>query len=461
MSAEPAPAPPAPRTQAGPDTSRATPVAARREAPNGPRGWREGMGRLDTLALRLFVLMWATLALSHVAAFLAVTQLELHQPGPASSEAREAGGPEGVIDARPPPPPRDRVEGPDGGPPGGRLQAPPTPGGGGPMGPPPMPSFGTLPPTPGVPSIAHGSGAPPAALPASALALDYGVRLVVIALAAWWGSRWVARPMARLAGAARTLGGALARGHRPPPLDEHSGTQEVRTVAAVFNRMAGQIRQLFESRSLMVASISHDLRTPLTRMRMRVETTALPEAQRERCVNDLAEMNALIDAVLDIFRLGAGAGREWQRIDAASLLLALVDDHAELGHAVQAAGPWPASMVVETDALTLRRIVDNLVVNALRYAGSAEVRLEAVDAGVCIWVEDRGPGIPAERLEEVLQPFVRLESSRNRTTGGAGLGLAIASELVRGLGGTLELGNRAGGGLCARVTLPAVAPARG
>jgi len=370
--------------------------------------------RLDTLGLRLFLLMCATLVVSHVVAFAVVH--ELH--GPSFEDAAAA------------PPPR-------------------------PEGRPPLPLLGSLPPTPGLaPPPPRAGGMPVPKLPARALALDYGVRLLVVALAAWWCARWLARPMARLVAAAQSLGGSLTRAQRAPPLDEHLGTHEVRAAAEVFNRMAAQIRQLFESRALMMASISHDLRTPLTRMRVRVETAELPPALRERCVADLVEMNLLIDAVLEIFRSGAGPGRERQRIDLPALLQALVDDHVEQGHAV--AGELPAeALVIESDALALRRIVDNLVVNALRYAGSAQVSVARSAQGVRVAVEDRGPGIAPERLAEVLQPFVRLESSRNRATGGAGLGLAIANELAQALGGSLVLGNREGGGLRAELTLPA------
>jgi len=413
--------------------------------------------RLDTLGLRLFLLMCAALVVSHVVAFMVVHGLQgpgrgfggAPPPLRETLEAREAmeasgaGGSSGQDRGSPGPrPPPDPRAGPRDGPP------PPRPD-----GLPPLPTLGSLPPTPGL-TPGPAGGVPAPALPARALALDYGVRLVVIALAAWWCARWLARPMARLVAAAQSLGGSLTRGQRPPPLDEHLGTREVRAAAEVFNRMAWQIRQLFESRALMMASISHDLRTPLTRMRMRVETAELAPALRERCVADLAEMNLLIDAALEIFRSGAGAGREPQRIDLPALLQALVDDHVEQGHAVATELPDEA-LVIESDALALRRIVDNLVVNALRYAGSAQVTLARSARGVHIAVEDRGPGIAPERLAEVLQPFVRLESSRNRATGGAGLGLAIARELAEALGGSLVLGNREGGGLRAELTLPA------
>jgi protein-histidine pros-kinase len=311
---------------------------------------------------------------------------------------------------------------------------------------------------------AGGVGPTPPALPASALALDYGVRAFVIALAAAWGARWLTRPVARLVGSADALADTLVRGQRPPTLTESDGTREVRAAAGVFNRMAAQIRQLFNGRGLMMASISHDLRTPLTRMRIRLEGAQLPAPMRQRFVADLDEMNALIEDVLDAFRAGADAARPPQRVDVAALLQALVDDHAEHGAQARLVTAAPP-VVVWTEPVALRRIVDNLVGNALRYGGSAEVALALAANGreVAIMVDDHGPGIDPAHLPAVLQPFVRLENSRNRATGGVGLGLAIANELAQRLGGTLTLVNRAGGGLRAQLHLPLqpAGPARG
>lgn len=383
------------------------------------RGWRG-----DTLALRLFLLMWAALVLSHVAAWSTVQLLAGAPRAPAADSAQ-------------PPPPGARPGPPPGAARGG---APGAPGGPGsrPV-PPPTPTFPSLPP----------------ALPGGLWVVDYGVRFIVIALAAWVGSRWLAQPVSRLVGAAEQLGPALARGRTPAPLDEHHGTAEVRSAATVFNRMAQQLREVFEGRGLMMAAISHDLRTPLTRLRMRLETTPLEAQFQQRSVADLAEMNALIDAVLEVFR-GSAAAPAPQQVDAAALVQALVDDRAEQGEPVAlqplAEGAPPA--VLSTEPLALRRIVDNLVGNALRYAGATEVLLHSSAEAVEVQVLDRGPGIPAAELAAVMQPFMRLESSRNRATGGAGLGLFIARELAQRLGGTLTLGPRAGGGLQAVLRLP-------
>ncbi|WP_457420593.1 ATP-binding protein [Roseateles sp. P5_E7] len=371
----------------------------------------------DGLGLRLFLLMWAALALSHLAAWSLVSQA-LHgpgndRPGPPPMHADGGFGPGA-------PPPHDDF---DTGPPPQR----PSPGAAMPAR---IPTFPSLPPN----------------LPWSASLVDYGVRLFVIALAAWWGSRWLAGPVRRLVSAARQLTPALAQGRPAPTLSEDEGTREVREAASVFNRMAAELSGQFEERGLMIAAISHDLRTPLTRMRLRLETGEVEAGVRERCVEDIREMNRLVESVIEIFRPAEVA--EPQRVDLSALAQSAVDDLAETGANVNFEGP-PA--VITADAVALRRVVDNLVGNALRYAGSARVRVE-LSAGVTrLVVEDDGPGIPEAELERVRQPFRRVEGSRNRSTGGTGLGLYIAQQLVRRQGAVLVLSNRVEGGLRAEV----------
>ena len=364
----------------------------------------------DRLGLRLFLLMWAALALSHLAAWSLVTQ-SLQGPGD------EPGGPpphlQGDAD-RPPPPPHGDF-----------------------AGQPPPPTHAARVPT--CPSL-------PPSLPWHSTLLDYGVRLAVIALAAWWGSRWLARPVRRLVSAAQQLTPALAHGQPAPILSETDGTREVRDAAAVFNRMAAELSGQFEERGLMIAAISHDLRTPLTRMRLRLETGEVEARVRERCIDDLREMNHLVESVIEVFRPSDAA--PLQRVDLSALAQSAVDDLAEAGAAVGFEGP-PA--VVTADPLALRRVVDNLVGNALRYAGSARVRVDLAAGVTRLVVEDDGPGIPEAELERVRQPFRRVEGSRNRETGGTGLGLYIAQQLVRRQGAVLVLSNRAEGGLRAEV----------
>jgi protein-histidine pros-kinase len=229
-------------------------------------------------------------------------------------------------------------------------------------------------------------------------------------------------------------------------LDEADGTREVRDAAAVFNRMAAELSGQFEERGLMMAAISHDLRTPLTRMRLRLETGEVEAKVRERCIDDLREMNGLVESVIEVFRPAEAV--RLQRVDLSALAQSAVDDLAETGAAVSFEGP-PA--VVHADPVALRRVLDNLVGNALRYAGNARVRVDLAAGVTRLIVDDDGPGIPDAELERVRQPFRRLESSRNRDTGGTGLGLYIAQQLVRRQGAVLVLGNRPEGGLRAEV----------
>lgn len=375
----------------------------------------------DTLALRLFALMLAALMGSHLVAWLVVTRLAL----PQLHEA--AGGPGAGMAVRAPPlrP----------GPPGPEASAPQPP-----RGAPPAPVWGSLPP---VQMFAR--------LPAWVLLLDYGIRILIIGAAAAWGASWLARPMRRLAGAAHTMGGDVTAGRAPVLLPEHRGTVEVRETATVFNRMAAQIARAFRARNLLVASISHDLRTPLTRMRMRLEGLQ-PDPRAQRCIDDIHEMSQLVDGVIEAFGAESAPPPVLQPTELLALVQSLADDFAETGQPVVVQGRL---LVASTEPTTLRRAVGNLVGNALRHAGDASVTVHA-DGGVpCIAVDDHGPGIPEAELQRMLEPFARLDPSRSRQTGGAGLGLHIARTLLQAQGATLTLANRAGGGLRAEVRLGA------
>jgi len=321
-------------------------------------------------------------------------------------------GAEDLGDAGPPP-----QSGPRMAPPAGSRQAR-------------VPTFPSLPPN----------------LPWNASLIDYGVRLLIIALAAWWGSRWLADPVRRLVSAAQQLTPALTQGRPAPSLDEEHGTREVQEAAVVFNRMAAELSGQFEERGLMIAAISHDLRTPLTRMRLRLETGEVETRVRDRCIDDLREMNRLVESVMEVFR-PADMARP-QRVDLSALAQSVVDDLAEAGLTVSFDGP-PA--VVRADPVSMRRVIDNLVGNALRYAGNARVSVQLTTDAIRLVVDDDGPGIPEAELERVRQPFRRVESSRNRETGGTGLGLYIAQQLVCRQGAVLALSNRPEGGLRAEV----------
>ncbi|MFL6680300.1 MAG: sensor histidine kinase, partial [Burkholderiaceae bacterium] len=216
------------------------------------------------------------------------------------------------------------------------------------------------------------------------------------------------------------------------------------------NEMSRQLRDQVHSRALLVAAISHDLRTPLARIRMRLEN-AENDPLAARSIADIHEMDDLIESALEVFR-GAGPHEEpAATTDVHALVQAIVDDLADLGLPVGVRGaPAPARV----QAAGLRRVVSNLVNNALRYGQRADVRVHAAAGAVHIVIEDEGPGIPEAQLDAVMKPFYRLETSRSRLTGGSGLGLYIARDLVARQGGSLTLENRAEGGLRATIALP-------
>lgn len=305
---------------------------------------------------------------------------------------------------------------------------------------------GDMPPPPPLhlgPSGSHRRGGPPPA----GLLLDIGVRLGALLLAAWVAARWLSDPIRRLAGAARELGHNIHRA----PLPE-AGSLECREATRVFNQMQQHIRAQLAQRDQFVAAVSHDLRTPLTRLALRVES--LQDAgERQRFSRDIAEMDTMIRATLDYLR-GAADSEPWVALDLAALVDSLVQDQQEAGHdVVVEPGSTPVAQV-RAQASALRRCISNLLDNAVRYGGGAQVRLTEDAQGVCVMVLDRGPGIPEAELTEVLQPFYRVEASRNRNTGGVGLGLASASDVARQHSGSLLLSNRAGGGLQAELRLP-------
>jgi len=270
------------------------------------------------------------------------------------------------------------------------------------------------------------------------------------ALLTLWAVRRLTRPVTDLAAAAERLG----RDVNAAPLPE-AGPREVATAARAFNTMAENIRRFVADRTQMIAAIGHDLRTPVTRLRLRAEFLE-DERQRERMLADLAEMEAMISATLAFARDDAAA-EPAVPLDLAALARTVLDEAAdarpELADKVAYAGP--ERLVLPARPVALKRALANLVGNALSYGGAARVALERGPGRVLLRVEDDGPGIPERELEGVFQPFRRLEASRNRETGGTGLGLTIARSILRAHGGEVRLVNRDGGGLTAVATLPA------
>lgn len=267
---------------------------------------------------------------------------------------------------------------------------------------------------------------------------------LTLVAAAWLGARWLARPIQRLSEAAEHLSEDL----ESAPLEER-GPQEVRQAAHAFNRMQERIRAQVSQRSRMLAAVSHDLRTPLARMRLRVEQVE-DEALRGRLSQDLGDMVGMLDSTLSYFN-EQRAQEALQWFDVQALVESLAEDALDQGEQVTVSGHCAP---LRAQPLAMRSCVANLVDNALRYAGHAHVRLEDGQKQVRIEVRDKGPGIPAELREAVFEPFYRLESSRNRNSGGIGLGLTIARDSARRQGGDLELLASEGGGLLARLTLP-------
>ena len=294
------------------------------------------------------------------------------------------------------------------------------------------------------------------------IGLDAVIKLLAVALAAWIAARALSQPMRRLSDAARLLGQSLSPiasvgiAVAPPQLDDQRGTREVRETARVFNDLSRQLKTDFDTQRLMLATVSHDLRTPLTRLRMRLaELEAHPAARS--AVDDVRQMDELIESLLALFRPAAapaagGAGR----FDAFALVQAIVDDLPQSGPEVTLSGT-PASTPCQPAAF--RRMVENLVENAIRHGGehgAVDVTVTNGPTTVCVTVLDRGPGLSAEQLASAGTPFLRwagAEADSGRRAG-LGLGLYITRALAEREGGRLELAARSGGGLCATLHLP-------
>ncbi|BAN47963.1 hypothetical protein PCA10_22310 [Metapseudomonas resinovorans NBRC 106553] len=267
---------------------------------------------------------------------------------------------------------------------------------------------------------------------------------ITLVAAAWLGARWLARPIQRLSEAAERLSDDL----ESPALEER-GPQEVRQAAHAFNRMQERIRAQVAQRSRMLAAVSHDLRTPLARMRLRVEQVE-DQALHGRLSQDLGEMSGMLNATLNYFN-EQRAHEELQWFDLQALVESLAEDALDHGVEVTVSGHCAP---LRAQPLAMRSSIANLVDNAQRYAGHAHIHLEDSPTQVIVEVRDQGPGIPEAMLDAVFEPFYRLEGSRNRNSGGIGLGLTIAREAARRQGGDLQLLAPEGGGLLARLTLP-------
>lgn len=272
-------------------------------------------------------------------------------------------------------------------------------------------------------------------------------QLIILAVFTLIAVRLATRPLAELANAADAL--EPDSGNSPLPED---GPLEVARAAAAFNAMQRRIADYLAERIRILAAVSHDLQTPITRMRLRADLME-NTVQREKMLGDLTAMQALVEQGIAYARSTKDVTEAPCRTDLDALLDSLVCDYIDVGHLVRLSGKFDRPLM--TRPHTLRRVIVNLVDNAVKFGADAEVLVEAeTPHRLAIVVRDRGPGIPHAELKAVLQPFYRIENSRNRETGGTGLGLAIAQQLTLALGGKLSLSNRDGGGLEARLSLP-------
>ncbi|WP_213939995.1 HAMP domain-containing sensor histidine kinase [Pseudomonas sp. dw_612] len=269
-------------------------------------------------------------------------------------------------------------------------------------------------------------------------------QFVSLIIAAWYGAKLLSRPIQRLSDAAERLSENLDS----PPLDE-SGPREARQAAHTFNKMQRRIIEQVQQRSRMLGAVSHDLRTPLSRLKLRLEQIDDNKLQGQMR-QDLDDMIGMLDATLTyLHEQRTSEARQW--MDVQALVESLSENAQDQGADVQASGHCAP---LQVQPMALRSCINNLMDNALRYAGDALITLEDSREHLVIRVIDHGPGIAADKREAVFEPFFRLEGSRNRNSGGVGLGMTIAREAAERLGGQLSLEETPGGGLTAVINLP-------
>jgi two-component system, OmpR family, sensor kinase len=262
--------------------------------------------------------------------------------------------------------------------------------------------------------------------------------------------RWMTQPLQTFADAAQRLYKSADQARVP-----ENGPREVRELASAFNEMQARIKRLIDDRTQALAAVSHDLKTPLTRLRLKSEglkDTALAASIR----SDLAEMEAMLDQTL-AYLSGDRTDEAMRPLDLAALVQTLVDEASDAGADVSVSGA--ARLTIEGRPLALRRALGNLVANSVKYGGRAQVSIQGAVGSATITIDDNGPGIADGDIERAFQPFQRLEQSRSKETGGFGLGLTIARTIITGHGGSLTLANLPEGGLRATVVLPVKAAA--
>ncbi|MDF2394590.1 HAMP domain-containing protein [Pseudomonas sp. 3MA1] len=346
-------------------------------------------GRFDTLFGRLFGVLLIAIVLAHLLAFFWFHHYG-HPPPPP-----------------PPPPPVVLGNGQPPGPPPYFPQRPPRPWFGGPL-------------------------------------VPLTFQLISLVIAAWYGAKLLSRPIQRLSDAAERLSENLDS----PPLDE-DGPREARQAASAFNQMQKRIREQVQQRGRMLGAVSHDLRTPLSRLKLRLEQIEDSKLQGQMR-QDLDDMIKMLDATLSyLHEQRTSEAEQW--MDVQALVESLCENAQDQGAQVQAQGHCAPLLV---QPMALQSCINNLLDNALRYAGHATLALEDQRDQLLIRVIDQGPGIAADKREAVFEPFFRLEGSRNRNSGGVGLGMTIAREAAERMGGQLLLEETPGGGLTAVLRLP-------
>ena len=277
------------------------------------------------------------------------------------------------------------------------------------------------------------------------LFFNLALLVVLLVIALYVTARSITRPLSSLVSAAESLG----RNVRQPKLEE-KGARELRDAARAFNTMQDRLQRYLDSRTRVLAAMSHDLKTPLTRLRLQVETQLEDPAIQARFGKELDEMESMVRGALALFR-GLDDDEALAPIDINALVTTLQTEFVEMGADVSVTGTAQQPLFGKPQAL--KRCLTNLVANAVKFGTRAKIIVED-EAALIIRVQDEGPGIPPEELERVFEPFYRVESSRNRDTGGTGLGLSIARDVAQAHGGSLVARNMPGGGLEALLVLP-------
>lgn len=303
--------------------------------------------------------------------------------------------------------------------------------------------------TPVLIQLRYGGHRPPPGHPPERNPLAFVLALLGLISIIWVVASVATQPLRKLANAALQL----ARNIENPPLPENQGSTEVRHAAKAFNEMQRSILKHVQERGFILGAIAHDLQTPLTRLRLRLEKVKDPEL-KQSLVNDLTATQEMVREGLDFARL-CSENIDKNRVDLIALATAVCDDFEEAGHTIHKALPDEAITIMGSAHL-LTRCLNNVLNNAIHYAQSPTLTIQVKESRVICTISDEGPGIPAQELDNVLEPFRRLEDSRSRHTGGTGLGLSIARMIVEKHGGTMTLSNKPApsSGLVVKIDLP-------